>query len=128
VSHCVLAIYIKKYLKAKGELWKLKYFSMVKYNLQKSSKRRSVQNVESPLCWIEFYFIFLGTILEISQEKFEKTNCGCFMLVNTLEVVCSWNKCPLAWPQVGVYFENAKLFNRWITLFIITRNLWANFS
>jgi hypothetical protein len=34
VSHC-LAIYSKKYLKAKEELWKLKYFTMQKYNLQK---------------------------------------------------------------------------------------------
>ncbi len=36
VSHFGLAIYIKKYLKAKEELWKLKYFTMQKYNLQKS--------------------------------------------------------------------------------------------
>jgi len=36
VSHCGLAIYIKKYLKAKKELWKLKYFTMQKYNLQKN--------------------------------------------------------------------------------------------
>jgi hypothetical protein len=35
VSQCGLAIYIKKYLKAKEELWKLKYFTMQKYNLQK---------------------------------------------------------------------------------------------
>jgi hypothetical protein len=35
VSHCGLAIYIKKYLKAKEELWKLKYITMQKYNLQK---------------------------------------------------------------------------------------------
>jgi hypothetical protein len=35
VSHCGLAIYIKKYLKAKEQLWKLKYFTMQKYNLQK---------------------------------------------------------------------------------------------
>ncbi len=36
VSHCGLAIYSsKKYLKAKEELWKLKYFTMQKYNLQK---------------------------------------------------------------------------------------------
>jgi hypothetical protein len=35
VSHCDLAIYIKKYLKAKEELWKLKYFTMEKYNLPK---------------------------------------------------------------------------------------------
>jgi hypothetical protein len=34
VSHCGLAIYIKTYLKAKGELSKLKYFTMQKYNLQ----------------------------------------------------------------------------------------------
>jgi hypothetical protein len=40
VSHCGLAMYIKKYLKAKEELWKLKYFTIQKYiNLQKSSKR-----------------------------------------------------------------------------------------
>jgi hypothetical protein len=31
VPHCGLAIYIKKYLKAKEELWKLKYFTMQKY-------------------------------------------------------------------------------------------------
>ncbi len=30
-----VAIYIKKYLEAKEELWKLKYFTMQKYNLQK---------------------------------------------------------------------------------------------
>jgi hypothetical protein len=30
VSHCGLAIYIKKYLKAKEELWKLNYFTMPK--------------------------------------------------------------------------------------------------
>jgi hypothetical protein len=35
VSHCGLAIYIKKDLNAKEELWKLKYFTMQKYNLQK---------------------------------------------------------------------------------------------
>jgi hypothetical protein len=35
VSHCGLAIYIKKYFKAKEELWKLKYFTVQKYNLQK---------------------------------------------------------------------------------------------
>jgi hypothetical protein len=43
VSHCGLAIYIKKYLKkAKGEeLWKLKDFTMQKYNLQKNSPRET---------------------------------------------------------------------------------------
>jgi hypothetical protein len=36
VSHCGLAIYIKKYLQAKEELWKFKYFITQKYNLQKN--------------------------------------------------------------------------------------------
>jgi hypothetical protein len=36
VSHSGLAIDIKKYLKAKEELWKLKYFTMPKYNLLKN--------------------------------------------------------------------------------------------
>ncbi len=36
VSHYGLAIYIKKYLKAKEGLWKLKYFTMQKHNLQKT--------------------------------------------------------------------------------------------
>jgi hypothetical protein len=35
VGHCGVAIYIEKYLKAKEELWKLKYFTLQKYNLQK---------------------------------------------------------------------------------------------
>jgi hypothetical protein len=41
VSHHVLAIYIKKYLKAKEELWKFKYFTMQKYNLKKKSSKRN---------------------------------------------------------------------------------------
>jgi hypothetical protein len=32
---------LKKYLKAKEELWKLKYFTMPKYNLQKKSSTRN---------------------------------------------------------------------------------------
>jgi hypothetical protein len=35
VSYHGLAIYIKKYLKARKELWKLKYFTMQNNNLQK---------------------------------------------------------------------------------------------
>jgi hypothetical protein len=38
LSHCGLAVYIKKYLKAKEELWKLKYISPCKNIIfQKSS-------------------------------------------------------------------------------------------
>jgi hypothetical protein len=36
VSHCSLAIYIKKYLKAKEE-----YFTMKKYNPQKALQKKS---------------------------------------------------------------------------------------
>jgi hypothetical protein len=39
VSHSGLAIYIKKYLKAKEELWKFEYFTMQKYNLEKKSSK-----------------------------------------------------------------------------------------
>jgi len=35
VSHCGLAIYIKKHLKAKEEVWKLKYFTMPKKKQKK---------------------------------------------------------------------------------------------
>jgi hypothetical protein len=35
VSHYGLAIYINNYLKAKEKLWRFKYFTMSKYNLQK---------------------------------------------------------------------------------------------
>jgi hypothetical protein len=42
VSYCGLAIYIKKYLKAKEELWKPKYFTMQKEkNLEKKSSKRN---------------------------------------------------------------------------------------
>ncbi len=43
VSHCGLAIYIQKYLKAKEEWWKLKYFTMQKYNLQKILSKRKTK-------------------------------------------------------------------------------------
>jgi hypothetical protein len=42
VSCCGLAIHvIRKYLKAKEELRKLKYFTMKKYNLPKKSSKRN---------------------------------------------------------------------------------------
>jgi hypothetical protein len=42
-----LAIYIKKYLKAKEELWKFQYFTMQKYNLQKNPLKETkiLQNI-----------------------------------------------------------------------------------
>jgi hypothetical protein len=42
VSHCELAIYTtKKYLNAKEELWKFKYFTMQKHNFPKKSSKRN---------------------------------------------------------------------------------------
>jgi hypothetical protein len=38
-SHSSLAIYVKKYLKAKEELWKFIYFTVQKYNLQKNPQK-----------------------------------------------------------------------------------------
>jgi hypothetical protein len=47
VSDCGLSIYIKKYLKAKEELWKLKYLTIQKYNLQSLSRHyNSVTNLK----------------------------------------------------------------------------------
>jgi hypothetical protein len=43
VSHFGLAIYIKKYLKAKEELWKFNYFTMQKYNVQKKKKKTLIE-------------------------------------------------------------------------------------
>jgi hypothetical protein len=40
VSHCGLAIYIFKYLKAKEKIWKVKYFTMKKNHLQKIIKKK----------------------------------------------------------------------------------------
>jgi len=40
VPHCGLAIYIKKYLKAKEELWNVKYFTMQKYDLKKILQKK----------------------------------------------------------------------------------------
>jgi hypothetical protein len=42
VSHWGRAICIKKYLKAKEEIWKLKYFTMQKYNLQNALKETKI--------------------------------------------------------------------------------------
>ncbi len=48
VSRCGLATYIKKYLNAKEELWKLKYFTMQKIIFQ------------STLCWVLCLVKLLG--------------------------------------------------------------------
>jgi hypothetical protein len=40
-SHCGIAIYIKKYRKAKEELREFKYFTMQKHNLQKNSPKET---------------------------------------------------------------------------------------
>jgi len=40
-SMCGLAIYIKKYLKAKKKLRKFQYFTIQKYNLQKNSSKQT---------------------------------------------------------------------------------------
>jgi hypothetical protein len=41
VSHCGLAIYTKKYLKAKEELWKLEYFHHARNIIFKNSSKRN---------------------------------------------------------------------------------------
>jgi len=50
VSHYGLAMHIKKDFKAKEELWKPKYFTMQKYNLQKSPLKETkiLPNIITP--------------------------------------------------------------------------------
>ncbi len=43
MSHCGFVIYIKKYLKAKEELWKLKYFTKQKYSLQNNCLKKETK-------------------------------------------------------------------------------------
>jgi len=45
VSHCGLAIYIKKHLKAKEEVWKLKYFTMPKKKQKKKKKKNKKKKI-----------------------------------------------------------------------------------
>jgi len=58
VSHFGLAIYIiKKYLKAKEESWKFKYFTMQKYiNLQRNPQRETkiLQDIINSLTNLKF--------------------------------------------------------------------------
>jgi hypothetical protein len=50
VSQCGLAMYIKKNIKAKEQLWKLKYFTTQKYNLQKNPLKETkiLQDIINP--------------------------------------------------------------------------------
>jgi hypothetical protein len=45
----LLAIYIEKYLKAKEEIWKLKYFTMQKYNLQKHPLKKGTKILQDSI-------------------------------------------------------------------------------
>jgi hypothetical protein len=44
VSHCGLALYIKKHLKAKEEVWKFKYFHHTKLSSSKKNSSKTNQN------------------------------------------------------------------------------------
>jgi len=65
-TDCGVAIYTKKYLKVKEELWKFKYFTMQKYNLQKNPLKETkiLQDI------ITLYLISsFNTSLNISYQK-----------------------------------------------------------
>jgi hypothetical protein len=77
VSHCGLAIYIKKYLKAKEELWKLKYFTMQTYNLQKNPlKETEIIQVIITLFLISCFNTSQHIILKKSSYKNRPINQG----------------------------------------------------
>jgi len=77
VSHCGLAIYIKKYPTAKEELWKLKYFTMQKYNLQKNpSKRNQILQDIITLKLISSFNTSQNIIFQKSSYKNRPTTYG----------------------------------------------------
>jgi hypothetical protein len=46
VSHCGLAIYIKKYLKAKEELWEIQIFHHAKIFSSKQLSKKETKNLQ----------------------------------------------------------------------------------
>jgi hypothetical protein len=70
VSRCGLAIYILKYLRAKEESWKLKYFIMQKHNLQKTILQRKPKILQ------EIITLELISSFNTSQNIiFQKSSC-----------------------------------------------------
>jgi hypothetical protein len=70
VSHCGLAMHTKKHLKAKEELWKLKYFTMQKYNLPKNPlKETKIFQDIITLYFISSFNISQNIIFQKSSDK-----------------------------------------------------------
>jgi len=77
MSHCGLAIYIKQYLTAKEELWKLKYFTKQKYNLQKNPLKETkilqdisvIHKVRQTWHWKPMFAGFRGHNVQLSTKK-----------------------------------------------------------
>jgi hypothetical protein len=70
VWHCGLVIYIKNYLKANEELWRLKYFTVQKYNLQNNPLKEN-QNPSR-------YYLTLELISSFNTSQdiiFQKSSC-----------------------------------------------------
>jgi hypothetical protein len=95
VSHYCLAIYIKKYLKAKEELWKLKYISPCKNIIfQKSSKRN--QNPS------KYYYNSIRTNLKFQHKPkissfknpLKETIILQDIIITLLELISSFNTSP----------------------------------
>jgi hypothetical protein len=58
VSHCGLAIYIKNYLKAKEELWKLKYNSPCKNIIFKKSYKKETKILQDIITLLQLISSF----------------------------------------------------------------------
>jgi hypothetical protein len=56
------AIYIKEYLKANEELWKLNYFTMQKFNLSKKNPLKETKNSSK-------YYNFIINNLKFQHKK-----------------------------------------------------------
>ncbi len=93
VCHTVaLPIYIKKYLKAKEELWKLKYFTMQKYDLQNNPLK---QNQKPSRCSNSITNLkFQHNLAKIYQSSFKNPHIKIDLLFIYYLV---WAKNPLSY-------------------------------
>jgi len=71
VCHFGHAIYMKKYLKAKKEIWKLQYFTMQKYNIQKHNPLKNTKLLQDIiiLSLIPSFSTSQNIILQKSSHK-----------------------------------------------------------
>jgi hypothetical protein len=69
---------MKKYLKAKEELWKFQYFTMQKYNFQKTNLLKETKLFQdiTTLSLISSFYTSQNITFQKSSPKNKPTTCG----------------------------------------------------